>query len=145
MADEGRTLISIYIKRGQKSGKGWAWINIIEPIGHLHISRNTPFLLPKILHRRNLKLLLGPLWCPGETKNKSYLAMQNLGRGRGKEAGIMEDVQMLNWPIRTTKQHLLMITQLKKQKSNDTRTKHGRKTTQDEKTGSCKLCGLLMT
>ena len=55
----------------------------------------------------------------------------------------MKEVQMLNWPVRTTKQDLL--TQLKKQKSNDTRTKHERKTTQEEKTGSCKPCGLLMT
>ena len=55
----------------------------------------------------------------------------------------MEDVQMLNWPIRTSKQHLL--TQLKKQKSNNTRTKLERKTTQEEKTGSCKPCGLSMT
>jgi len=56
---------------------------------------------------------------------------------------MQEDVQMLNWPIRTSKQHLL--TQLKKQKSSDTRTKRGRKTTQEEKTGSWKPCGLLMT
>lgn len=55
----------------------------------------------------------------------------------------MADVQMLNWPIRTSKQHLL--TQLKKQKSNDTRIKHERKKTQEEKTDSCKPCGLLMT
>lgn len=108
-----------------------------------------------------IHLFCSPKFCTGLILNYSYddcdaqeklktkviwLCKIWVGRGgRGKEAGIMEDVQMLNWPIRTSKQHLLMITQLKKQKSNDTRTKHGRKTTQDEKTGSCKPCGLLMT
>ena len=44
-------------------------MNKISQILHFHISHNTPYMPPKILHKHRFKFLLGR---PGEMKNKGY-------------------------------------------------------------------------
>ena len=46
--------------------------NLYDPIRHLHISHNAPYLPPKILHKHCFSFLLGITAVPREIENNAY-------------------------------------------------------------------------
>ena len=66
-------------------------------ICHLHISRNAPYLLPKILHKLCFSFLLSITAVPREVENRAYAIFFFFGGGGAKLGALWE---MCKWHIR---------------------------------------------